>query len=144
METMHPKPGKAPSRAQSLAISRATTRRWMTLVPSVHYRHLHKHGTLCPAAGAHYRGPTEIFLPQPAGTTVTNFYKQNVYDPSDHKIGGVDDILIDKEGRVTAVIIGVGGFLGMGEKDVAVPFSSVRASEKNNKWYWFSTRTRRL
>ena len=29
------------------------------------------------------------------------------------------------------MIIGVGGFLGMGEKDVAVPFSSVRASEKN-------------
>ena len=53
---------------------------------------------------------------------MTNFYKQNVYDPSDNKIGGVDDILIDKEGRVTAVIIGVGGFLGMGEKDVAVPF----------------------
>jgi hypothetical protein len=42
------------------------------------------------------------------------------------------------------VIIGVGAFLGMGEKDVAAPFSSVRASEKNNKWYWFSTRTRRL
>jgi sporulation protein YlmC with PRC-barrel domain len=75
---------------------------------------------------------------------VTNFYKQNVYDPSDNKIGGVDDILIDKEGRVTAVIIGVGGFLGMGEKDVAVPFSSVRASEKNTSGNWFSTRTRRL
>ena len=71
----------------------------------------------------------------PAGTTVTNFYKQNVYDPSDNKIGDVDDVLIDKEGRVTAMIIGVGGFLGMGEKDVAVSFSSVRASEKNNKWY---------
>ena len=65
---------------------------------------------------------------------MTNFYKQNVYDPSDNKIGGVDDILIDKEGRVTVVIIGVGGFLGMGEKDVAVPFRSVRASEKDNKW----------
>jgi PRC-barrel domain len=34
------------------------------------------------------------------------------------------------------MILGVGGFLGMGEKDVAVPFSSVRASEKNNKWYF--------
>jgi hypothetical protein len=44
-------------------------------------------------------------------------------------------VLIDKEGRVAALIISVGGFLGMGEKDVAVPFSSVRASEKNNKWY---------
>jgi sporulation protein YlmC with PRC-barrel domain len=80
-------------------------------------------------------GPAEIFIRQPAGTTVTNFYKQNVYDPADNKIGDVDDVLIDKEGRITAMIIGVGGFLGMGEKDVAVPFSSVRASEKNNKWY---------
>jgi sporulation protein YlmC with PRC-barrel domain len=80
-------------------------------------------------------GPAEIFIRQPAGTTVTNFYKQNVYDPSDNKIGDVDDLLIDKEGHVTAMIIGVGGFLGMGEKDVAVPFSSVRGSEKNNKWY---------
>jgi sporulation protein YlmC with PRC-barrel domain len=80
-------------------------------------------------------GLAEIFTRLPAGTTVTNFYKQNVYDPSDNKIGDVDDVLIDKEGRITAMIIGVGGFLGMGEKNVAVPFSSVRASEKNNKGY---------
>jgi sporulation protein YlmC with PRC-barrel domain len=80
-------------------------------------------------------GPAKIFTALPAGTTVTNFYKQNVYDPSDNKIGDVDDILIDKEGQVTAMIIGVGGFLGMGEKDVAIPFSALHASEKNNKWY---------
>ena len=80
-------------------------------------------------------GSAEIFTRLPVGTSVTNFYKQNVYDPSDNKIGDVEDFLIDKEGRVTAMIIGVGGFLGMGEKDVAVPFSSVTASEKSNKWY---------
>jgi sporulation protein YlmC with PRC-barrel domain len=80
-------------------------------------------------------GPAKIFTTLPAGTTVTNFYKQSVYDPSDNKIGDVDDVLIDKEGHVTALIIGVGGFLGMGEKDVAIPFSDLRASEKNNKWY---------
>ena len=73
-------------------------------------------------------GPAEIVTRLPPGTTVTNFYKQNVYDPSDNKI-------VDKEGRVTALIIGVGGFLGMGEKDVAIPFSALHASEKNNKWY---------
>jgi sporulation protein YlmC with PRC-barrel domain len=78
-------------------------------------------------------GPAEIFTSLPAGTSVTNFYKQNVYDPSDNKIGDLDDVLIDKEGRVTATIIGVGGFLGMGEKDVAIPFSALHASEKNNK-----------
>ena len=87
-----------------------------------------------PAAGPHDRGARPICTEMPTGTTVTNFYKQNVYD-ADNKIGDVDDVLIDKEGKVTAMIIAVGGFLGMGEKDVAVPFSSVRASEKNNKWY---------
>jgi sporulation protein YlmC with PRC-barrel domain len=80
-------------------------------------------------------GAAKIFPTLPAGTTVTNFYKQNVYDPADNKIGDIDDMLIDKEGRVTALIIGVGGFLGMGEKNVAIPFSDVRASEKNDKWY---------
>ena len=33
------------------------------------------------------------------------------------------------------MIIGVGGFLGMGEKGVAIPLSALHASEKNNKWY---------
>ena len=80
-------------------------------------------------------GPARIFTALPTGTTVTNFYKQNVYDLSDNKIGAIDDVLIDKEGNVSALIIGVGGFLGMGEKDVAFPFSAVRARKENNKWY---------
>ena len=80
-------------------------------------------------------GPAQIFATLPAGTTVTNFYKQDVYDPSDNKIGAIDDVLISKGGNVTALIIGVGGFLGMGEKDVAIPFNGVHGSQKNNKWY---------
>jgi sporulation protein YlmC with PRC-barrel domain len=68
-------------------------------------------------------------------STVTNYYKQDVYDPSDTKIGTINDVLVDKDGRVTAFMIGVGGFLGMGEKDVAVPFAAVHGTEKNSKWY---------
>jgi sporulation protein YlmC with PRC-barrel domain len=68
--------------------------------------------------------------------TVTDWYKQSVYDPSDKKIGEVMDVLLDKSGRVTSLIIGVGGFLGAGEKDVAVPFDAVHVTNKdNNKWY---------
>lgn len=54
------------------------------------------------------------------GITVSEYYKQDVYDAHDNKIGDVNDVLLDKNGQVTAVILGVGGFLGMGEKDVAV------------------------
>jgi sporulation protein YlmC with PRC-barrel domain len=70
-----------------------------------------------------------------ASTTVTNYYKQNVYDPSDTKIGEISDVLLGKDGKVEAFIVSVGGFLGLGEKDVAVPFSAIRVSEKNGTWY---------
>ena len=68
--------------------------------------------------------------------TVTDWYKQSVYDPSNNKIGEVMDVLLDKSGKVTSLIVGVGGFLGAGEKDVAVPFDAVQVTTKsNNKWY---------
>jgi sporulation protein YlmC with PRC-barrel domain len=67
--------------------------------------------------------------------TVTNYYKQNVYDPSDAKIGEITDVLVDNDGKIGAFMVSVGGFLGLGEKDVAVPFSAVHGIEKNGKWY---------
>ena len=78
----------------------------------------------------------QMMTAMPANSaTVANYYKQDVYDPSDAKIGTINDVLVDKDGRVTALMIGVGGFLGMGEKDVAVPFAAVHGTEKNSKWY---------
>jgi sporulation protein YlmC with PRC-barrel domain len=71
-----------------------------------------------------------------SSTTITNWYKQSVYDPKDAKIGTIDDVLVDKSGKITAAIVGVGGFLGVGEKDVAVPMSAIKVTTKdNNKWY---------
>jgi sporulation protein YlmC with PRC-barrel domain len=67
--------------------------------------------------------------------TVTNYYKQDVYDRADNKVGAVDDVLIDRQGRITALIVGVGGFLGVGEKDVSEPFNRVQMTKKNDKWY---------
>jgi hypothetical protein len=60
---------------------------------------------------------------------------EGIREPSDNKIGDIDDVLIDKSGKITALIVGVGGFLGIGEKDVALPFSAVKSEQKNNKWY---------
>jgi sporulation protein YlmC with PRC-barrel domain len=79
---------------------------------------------------------TQVLTTLPQGvTTVTNYYKQNVYDPSDAKIGEISDVLLNKEGKVDAFMIAVGGFLGVGEKDVAIPFDAVHGTEKNGKWY---------
>ncbi len=82
-------------------------------------------------------GSTMLLTAAPAGSfTVTDWYKQNVYDASDAKIGDITDVLVSPvDGKVTAFIIGVGGFLGMGEKEVAVAFDSVKKSTKNDKIY---------
>jgi sporulation protein YlmC with PRC-barrel domain len=81
-------------------------------------------------------GKAEILSTAPKDSvTVTDWYKQNVYDPSDSKIGEIMDVLLSPEGRVTVLIVGVGGFLGAGEKDVAVPFNAVKHTMKNQKVY---------
>ena len=67
--------------------------------------------------------------------TVTDWYKQDVYDPSNAKIGQIMDVLVGQDGQVSALIVGVGGFLGAGEKDVAVSFNTVKATMKDNKVY---------
>jgi sporulation protein YlmC with PRC-barrel domain len=67
--------------------------------------------------------------------TVTNYYKQAVYDPKESKIGDIDDVLVDKAGKITGLVIGVGGLLGAGEKDVIVPFTAVKTANKNDKWW---------
>jgi sporulation protein YlmC with PRC-barrel domain len=90
------------------------------------------------APPARQAGPAAQILPAipTSSMTITHWYKQSVYDPADNKVGEIMDVLVDRDGKATAFIIGVGGFLGMGEKDVAVPFKSVQVTTKdNNKWY---------
>jgi sporulation protein YlmC with PRC-barrel domain len=78
----------------------------------------------------------EIMTSVPSGSlTVTDWYKQSVYDPSNKKIGEVMDVLVSSDGRINGFIVGVGGFLGAGEKDVAVSFNAVQKTVKDNKIY---------
>jgi len=76
----------------------------------------------------------------PGASTVTNWYKQDVYDPSENKIGEISDVLVDKDGKISAFIVSVGGFLGMGEKHVAVPFDNVHETHgKRDRWLTMNT-----
>jgi sporulation protein YlmC with PRC-barrel domain len=74
--------------------------------------------------------------------SLTDYYKQNVYDTSDNSVGEISDVLLDKDGRVTAVIVSVGGFLGLGAKYVSVPFNALRMTEKDGKRYLVMDRTK--
>jgi sporulation protein YlmC with PRC-barrel domain len=50
----------------------------------------------------------------------TKFKGTDVIGSNNEKIGDVSDMLIDQQGRIVAYIVGVGGFLGIGQKDVAL------------------------
>jgi sporulation protein YlmC with PRC-barrel domain len=50
----------------------------------------------------------------------------NVYNDQDEKLGSISEILLDKSGKVEGVIIGVGGFLGMGQHDIKVELSKLK------------------
>jgi sporulation protein YlmC with PRC-barrel domain len=50
----------------------------------------------------------------------------NVYNEQNEKLGDISEILLDKSGKVEGVIIGVGGFLGMGQRDIKVELSKLK------------------
>jgi sporulation protein YlmC with PRC-barrel domain len=56
----------------------------------------------------------------------TKFKGTDVIGSNNEKIGDVNDLLIDQNGRIVAYIVGVGGFLGIGERQVAIPLESLQ------------------
>jgi sporulation protein YlmC with PRC-barrel domain len=56
---------------------------------------------------------------------------KSVYNEQNQKIGSVDDLIITPDRSVSYAIIGVGGFLGIGKHDVAIPANQLK--EENGK-----------
>jgi sporulation protein YlmC with PRC-barrel domain len=50
----------------------------------------------------------------------------SVYNDSNESLGTINDLLMDKSGNIKAAVLGVGGFLGVGEHLVAVPFDKIK------------------
>src|SRR5947209_9014174 len=57
-----------------------------------------------------------------------NLIGAKVGGPDNATVGSINDLLMEKNGNVLAAVIGVGGFLGIGSKNVAVPFKSLELS----------------
>ncbi len=53
-----------------------------------------------------------------------------IYGPKDTNVGKISDVLMGRDGKAEYVIVGVGGFLGIGEKDVAIPFGQVTFTDQ--------------
>ncbi|KQW31526.1 photosystem reaction center subunit H [Rhizobium sp. Root274] len=57
--------------------------------------------------------------------SVNDFMGQAIYTADNQSIGDINDLLVQNDGGVVAAIVGVGGFLGIGEKNVAIPFDKI-------------------
>jgi sporulation protein YlmC with PRC-barrel domain len=65
----------------------------------------------------------------------------NVYNDANEKIGDINDVILDKAGKVENVVLGVGGFLGMGEHYVAVAYDKLKWSNEPPRSTTASTTT---
>lgn len=70
-------------------------------------------------------GEPFVTLPDTGAWRVSDLQGKTVYSADGSNIGEINDVLVSQDGSINAVIIGVGGFLGIGEKDVAVNMSAL-------------------
>ncbi|KRB21241.1 PRC-barrel domain-containing protein [Mesorhizobium sp. Root172] len=77
-------------------------------------------------------------VPRAEGSIVTNIIGESVYNGTGddaENIGKVSDVVFDKDGMAKSVVIGVGGFLGVGAKNVAFEYDKLQWAEKNgDRW----------
>lgn len=79
------------------------------------------------------------------GSLASDLIGSAVYGSSDENadmIGDINDLVITPEGKVASVIVGVGGFLGIGEKDVAVEYDTIEWVDRNGERWLVANMTR--
>lgn len=88
--------------------------------------------------------PAPGTMPQQSGTQKPGFVQNqspqewrgskligaSVYGPDNQSIGEISDVIIDDTGKVKAAVVGVGGFLAVGQKDVAIPFEALKVTRR--------------
>ena len=67
---------------------------------------------------------------QPGQWLASKLIGTTVVGPNNESIGDVNDVLMERDGHAAAVIVGVGGFLGIGEKDVAISFDHIELTSR--------------
>ena len=70
-------------------------------------------------------GGTFVTVPPTGAWRTTDLDGKSVYGADGESIGSISDVLVSEDGKVMAVLVGVGGFLGIGEKDVAVSMTAL-------------------
>lgn len=105
--------------------------------------------TQTPAPAAPAEAPAVVKpLSEGGGQLATNLIGESVYNSNAAdavSLGDVNDIVINADGTVAQLIVGVGGFLGIGEKDVAIDYKDAQLAERNgDRWLIVETSKEQL
>ncbi|WP_424630029.1 PRC-barrel domain-containing protein [Bradyrhizobium sp. SYSU BS000235] len=97
-------------------------------------------GTALMGGAAFAQESTTSTAPSPSASSSSTSVQQNlkgnwrasklmgldIYNESNEKLGDISEILLDQSGKVNAVVIGIGGFLGVGQHDIAVSMDKLK------------------
>jgi hypothetical protein len=81
-----------------------------------------------PVAASTAGGPRFINAQQDEEMLAGTLIGTQIYNAEHQSLGEINDVLLAADGRLKAVVVGVGGFLGIGERDVAVPWPALQVS----------------
>lgn len=100
------------------------------------------------APGGSMAAPAPETVAPAAGYLASNVLGESVYNGTADNaelIGNVNDIVIGEDGGIEAVVIGVGGFLGIGEKNVALAYDEFEWAERDgDRWLVVNTTKEQL
>lgn len=86
---------------------------------------------LAPAAYAQTTGSAAAVTDASGWSVKDDVLGKAVINENDDKVGDITDVIVSDDGKVSSFIVGAGGFLGMGEHNVAIPFD--RITKQDNK-----------
>jgi sporulation protein YlmC with PRC-barrel domain len=89
--------------------------------------------TLVPAGAAQDSTTTGTVMASPSAVDTAKLIGRNIVNTNGDTVGEIDSVVIDQSGKVRYVIVGVGGFLGIGKKDVALAWDELAISENGEK-----------
>jgi hypothetical protein len=85
-------------------------------------------GATIPDKSASKEAPSDKLVGLGSEVAASDLLNQKVKNSSNETVGDINDLSIGSDGKIAAVIIGVGGFLGMGEKNVQLPYDQLTFS----------------
>jgi sporulation protein YlmC with PRC-barrel domain len=77
-------------------------------------------------------GQAMWYSPQPDQMRASKLIGTGVVNTANERVGEINEIVLGNDGKVAAVVVGVGGFLGIGEREVAVNYDSLRMNRDAN------------